>query len=177
MFRWVGGLIDRLFAVASALIFSQIPIFMQHYQQHLSGHVTELQMQVQSMRNAAALTGKSLQQYVIKFLSSEDVDFKNQGNLMNEMIHRYNSLSEGHQALQEASIYSKPIVFLKYFDKNIAQSTWNSFEIGLSFNIEGIIYALIGIGFGLLVYRLLFKAAGSFLNLLPISIRKSKSHM
>jgi hypothetical protein len=167
MFRWIGGLIDRLFAVAGALIFSQMPLFMQHYQQHLSGHVNELQIQVQGMRNAAAMTGKTLQQYVIKFLNSGDIDFNNQGELMNEMIHRYNSLSEGYHALQEASFYSKPFVFLKYLDKNIAQSTWNSFEVGLSFNVEGIAYAIIGIGFGLLMYRLVLKVVSLFLRLRP----------
>lgn len=157
MFKWIGGLIDRLFAVTGALIFSQFPLFIQQYQQHLSGHVAELQAQVQAMKNAASMTGKSLQQYVIKFLNSGDVDFQHQGELMDSMIQRYHNLTEGYNALHEASLYSKPFIFIRYLDWDIAQSTWNSFVIGFSFNLEGIAYAIIGITLGLLVYWLLRK--------------------
>lgn len=157
MFRWIGGLIDRLFAVIGALIFSQIPLFMLHYQYQLAGHVNELQTQVGAMKNAAAMTGKSLQQYVIKFLSSDDFDFKNQGHIMNQLIQRYDRLSEGYQALQESSIYFKPFVFVKYLDGPIANSTWKSFKMGFSLSLEGAAYALIGMLTGLIVYTLLRK--------------------
>lgn len=172
MFKWLGGLIDRLFAVGGALTFSQFPLFMQQYQQHLSGHVTELQTQVQAMRNAASLTGKSLHQYVVKFLSSGDVDFKHQGELMNSMIQRHQSLMEGYNALHDASIYSKPFVFIKYFDWDISKSTWESFEIGFSFNIEGIAYALIGIAFGLFIFWTLRKILKGIMS----PFLKSKEH-
>lgn len=157
MFGWIGGLVDRVFAVAGALTFSQIPLFMQQYQQHLAGHVAELRSQVEAMKNSAALTGKSLQQYVIKFLSSEDIDFKNQGDLMNSMIQRYDKLNEGYQALQHATIYSKPITFIKYMDWDIGRSTWNSFEVGFSFSMEGASYAIVGLMLGLLLFWLLSK--------------------
>lgn len=164
MFKWIGGLIDRIFAVIGALTFSQFPLFLQQYQQHLYGHVAELQMQVQAMKNAASATGKSLQQYVVKFLNSGDQDFQHQGELINSMIQRYQKLQEGYQALHEAPLYSKPIMFLKYFDWEIAQSTWKSFEVGFSFNIEGIIYAFAGIVCGLFCYWLIRKGLKGLLK-------------
>jgi hypothetical protein len=157
MFKWIGGLIDRIFAVAGALAFSQIPLFMQQYQLHLSGHVAELQMQVQAMRNSAALTGKSLEQYIMKFLNSSDLDFKNQGDLMRAMIQRYENLAEGYNALQNATAYAKPFLFIQYFDRDIAQATWPAFQMGFSFNLEGAAYVLMGIVFGLITYWILRK--------------------
>jgi len=157
VFKWIGGLIDRICAVSGALIFSQIPLYMQDYQQRLSGHLAELQSQVQGMRQAAALSGKSLQQYVAKFQSSPDIDFKNQGALMHEMIQRFQQLNEGHQALLNSTVYSKPLMFFKYIDAKIAKSTWASFEWGLNLTVDGFLYALLGIVCGLMVYGMLSK--------------------
>lgn len=168
MFKWVAGLIDRLFAVCGALTFSQIPLFMQQYQHHLAGHVAELQTQIQGMKNTAALTGKSLQQYVIKFLSSEDMDFRNQGELMNHMIQRYQSLLEGHHALKDATLYSKPFLFIKYFDWSIGQFTWQSFDIGFSFTLEGGAYALLGMLLGFLIFWILRKFLRGILKPFPL---------
>lgn len=56
MIKWIGGLIDRIFAVVGALACLQFPLFLQQYQQHLSGHVVELQIQIQAMQRAASVT-------------------------------------------------------------------------------------------------------------------------
>ncbi len=157
MFKWIAGFIDRIFAVIGAFTFSQIPLFMLQYQQHLFGRIAELQMQVQAMQSTASLTDKTLHQYVFKFLNSGDIDFKNQGILMNNMIERYQHLKEGYNALQEASVYSKPIVFIKFYDHDIAHSTWHLYEMGFSFSFECLAYAVLGIAIGLMCYRLISK--------------------
>ena len=155
-----------------ALAFSQLPLFMQQYQHHLSGHVAELKTQIQSMINAASLTGKSLQQYVIKFLKSEDLDFRNQGELMTDMIHRYDNLRAGHNALQESSIYAKPMIFIRHLDWDIAQSTWKSFEVGFSFSMDGLAYAVIGIVFGLSLFWLLSKVLKTIIQPIRAAFKK-----
>lgn len=157
MLKWIGGFVDRSFAVIGALSFSQLPLFMHQYQQHLSGRVAELQLHVQSLKQAARVTGKTLPQYISKFLQSADTDFHNQGEVMNQMLQRYDYLSQGYQSLQTASIYSKPYVFIKYFDWELARSTWQTFEMGFAFSLEGISYAGIGIIVGLAVYWILCK--------------------
>ncbi|QLH35042.1 MAG: DUF2937 family protein [Parachlamydiaceae bacterium] len=162
LFSWIGGLIDRIFAVAGALILSQFPLFMQQYQQQLTGHISELQLQINSMRNAALLTGKSLKQYILKFLQSEDLDFKHQGEILNNMLQRYDHLLQGQQALQEAPFYAKPILFVRYLDLDIARSTWAKFEVGFPLNPEGFFYAILGILLGLAIYWALRKICQRF---------------
>jgi hypothetical protein len=151
----LGGLVDRVFSVAGAMLFFQAPFFMTQYQHQLYGHVSELQSQIQTMTKAAALTGKTLQQYVAKFLASGDTDFTSQGRIIHGIIERYQELNTSYNALQEASIYTKPYFFVKYYDWNIGISTWHSFTAGFSFTTESLVYTAAGLLFGLVFYRML----------------------
>ena len=57
MFKWSVALFDRMFSVGGAVAFSQLPQFMQQYSQRLSGHINELDRQVNLMQNAAEASG------------------------------------------------------------------------------------------------------------------------
>lgn len=152
MIKWLSGLLDRIFVVLGAFIFSQAPHFFQHYSQRLGGHVAELQRQIAAMQQAAERSGKSLQSYVQKFLSQSDVDLVSQGEIMQEIIVRHFDLSEAYTALVNASAFSRSFAFLRHFQLDIAKMTLRDFKLGLTFSMEGLIYALVGIGFGYLIY-------------------------
>lgn len=62
MFKWIGGLMDRACAVVGAVVFAQAPLFMQQYSQQLIGRTAELKLQVDGMKQAANLSGKTLEQ-------------------------------------------------------------------------------------------------------------------
>lgn len=153
--KWIAGIFDKILALAGALVLSQAPVFMQAYTHQLSGHVAELQWQMDSMHRVAAQSGKSLDLFVQKFLNSTDIDFQLQGQLMRGTIERWQNYSEGLFALQHATVWTRPFVFIRHFEWNIAHSTYESFDIGLTLNIEGIVYALIGMLIGYLVAVLL----------------------
>lgn len=148
MVKWIKGFLDRAFAVAGALLLSQAPLFMQQYQQRLAGHVAELQLQIEMMRQAAALSGKTLNQFVQKFLASQDLDFVRQGEIMQSMVQRWESLSEGYIAMNNAVPFLKPFVFLAHLNYEIAKTTFEAFNIGISLSLEGFVYALFGIIIG-----------------------------
>lgn len=148
MFKWLGGLLDRICAVAGALAFSQVPLFMQQYKQQLSGHVVELQLQVKAMRQAAMLTGKTLEQFIAKFSASTDGDFARQGEIMHAMVQRWQALSDGFAALNEASTFSAPFVFLSHLNLEIAKETASAFSLGIPLSLEGAVWAVIGIAAG-----------------------------
>lgn len=152
MFKWFGGLLDRICAVAGALAFSQVPLFMQQYKQQLSGHVVELQLQVKAMRQAAMLTGKTLEQFIGKFSSSTDGDFARQGEIMHAMVLRWQALTDGFTALNEASTFSAPFVFLSHFNLEIAKETAGAFSPGIPLSLEGGVWAVIGIAAGYLLF-------------------------
>lgn len=152
MLKWLGGLMDRVFAVAGAVIFAQLPLFMQQYTQQLVGRESELRMQVDAMRHAASITGKTLEQIIGKFLASSDVDFVNQGEVMLSLVGRWHSLSESLTAMQRSSVWERPFAFIAHMNLDTFKSTVSHFTMGIPINAEGGIYALIGIAVGYLVF-------------------------
>lgn len=155
MLKWIEGLLDRLFAVAGALIFSQIPLFIQQYTQRLAGHVAELKLQVAQLMHAASFSGKTLEQLIAKFLASGDPDFVRQGEMMQQTVWRYDHLNTALQHLETSTSLSRSFVFLHQFDWKIAQGTLDSYAFGIVLNWEGGIYIVIGILSGILLYRFL----------------------
>jgi len=150
--RWISGLTDRMFAVLGALILSQAPQVMNQYEHRLGGHIAELQMQIHQMELAAVQSGKTLEQYVQKFQTSPDEDFVSQGRIMGGMVKRLGGLSKAYNNLHHGSIFSRPFVFLYGMKLDIAKETLNSYQIGLAVNLEGLVYALIGICAGFFLY-------------------------
>lgn len=158
-------MLDRIFAVIGALVFSQAPMFMQQYKQQLAGHVAELQMQIDAINKAAAESGKSLEAFIQKFTSNPDLDFMRQGEVMQNMRERYQALSETYVSLNEASTFTKPFVFLSNLHSDIVQSTFKTFNFGLEFSLEGLIYALVGIFLGYSLFAGVRRIFGGFFGL------------
>lgn len=153
--RWLAGLIDRLFVVVGALVMLQAPLFMQQYMLQLSGHTAELQYQAHNLEVAAEESGKTVPAYILKFTASEDPDFARQGKTMQDLVDRWHSFSNAFIALNNATIFSKPFVFIAYFNKEVASATWYSFEYGIPFSLEGLVYAIVGIFIGYFTFAFL----------------------
>ncbi len=167
MLKWIVNTIDRIFAVLGALIFSQAPMFMQQYKQQLAGHVAELHTQIEAMKQAATLSGKELTVFINKFLSNADIDFVRQGEIMQKMTERYNTLSETYLALETSSPFTRPFIFMSNFYNDIAKDTYKTFKFGLEFSFEGLIYALIGVLVGYCLFagfRSGFRSVGSLFS-------------
>lgn len=172
MWTWILRWIDRLLVVLGALLFLQMPVFMQQYELQLAGHRDELQYQVAEMQKAASHSGKNLDNYIKKFIASEDVDFARQGEIMSAMLLRWQNFSEAAQALKKSSVWSHPFVFVKYLNYEIAKSTLQTFRVGISLTYEGIIYGLIGMFAGYFCFACLRKFVSLFLALFS---RKKKT--
>ncbi len=154
MLKWFGEMIDRLFVVAGAALFSQWPIFMQEYEQRLGGHVDELRHQLDTLRKIAKESGKTLEQFIEKFLASSDADFSRQGAFLEAMQHRFVKLSDALSQMQEASVFSRPFLFLKNLDFTLGKATLYHFKPGMLFTIEGACYLLAGMAAGYALFRL-----------------------
>lgn len=161
MLKFLQNFLDRICVVIGALFFVQFPLFMQQYRHQLIGHVAELQFQLQKMRTVATASGKTLEQFIQKFMTSGDQDFSGQGIVMSEMIERWTDLSNSLFAMDNASIWTRPFVFVSHMNYDIAQSTLHSFEPGLPLSYEGAVYALCGICIGYLMFVLIAKLCKS----------------
>ncbi len=143
---------DRIFVVMGALIFLQLPLFMQQYHLSLQGHVKELEYQIEKINLAAQSSGKSLNEWVQKFVKSTDPDFAKQGYLMQEMLTRRVELTDAMSAWKKSSVYQRPFVFVRYYKTDIVKETWQMFQFGIPFNLEGLAYGCIGVLAGYMTY-------------------------
>lgn len=170
MFRFVGSLCDRICAVLAAIIFMQLPLFISQYMQQLTGREAELRLQVDAMRQAARISGKSLEELINKFVSSSDGDFIRQGELMQSMLERWEGMFKSLVSLQQSSIFAKPFNFILHLNTETFSSTLKNYSFGLPVTIEGAIYAFCGLVVGYLLFsglRRLIRKTTSFLSNLP----------
>lgn len=151
--KWIDGIADRLIALFSALLFAQLPAFFLQYMGQLSGHVHELNLQIQALHLAATTGGKSLPEYVNKFISHADPDFTSQGEIMQAMLHRQEELSHSLLAMQDAGVFTRPFVFLANINTEIATSAFHDFHFAFPVTVEGLIYSLVGLFVGAGLYQ------------------------
>lgn len=163
--KWFTLLIDRLFVLCGAIAFSQAPLFMQQYTSHLAGHTAELHFQVTALEKTAESSQKTLTEYIKKFSESQDSDFSRQGHFMQNLVDRWQLFHSAYTNLLTASVFSKPLYFIAQMNQEIAIATWNSYEFGLPFTIEGLFYAFIGMLFGYAVFSSLARILWNFTNL------------
>jgi hypothetical protein len=155
--KFFSGLLDRLFLLIGAFIGSQVPEFMQQYRQRLSGHEAELNQLVDKLTQMASLSGKTLDQYIEKFMINADLDFAAQGTFMQGVVARWHDLHQTLQALAESSMWERPFYFFKYLNYPIAESTIQSFQPGINLTIEGLCYTGLGMGMAYLIYAMVVK--------------------
>jgi hypothetical protein len=152
---------SRVFVVFCILLFSQLPVFVDQYELRLEGHLAESNRQKEAFQTAAAVGGKTLDQYISKFLEQSDADFKIQGKLMEDAVERNLFLARSSEALRAANPLLRPIVFIRYVDNKVLHDAWKSFTPGLSLNENVGVWAMIGLIFGWCLLMSLKGAWGS----------------
>ena len=156
-FSFFDRILDRIFSVIGAVAFSQIPEFIQQYIQRLGGHVDEAQYQVELIRKAAQSSGHTLSNYIELFIPHTDPSVVQQGQLIQRTIERARELAEALQAIKEASVFTRPFVFLANIKYPIAKATLEDFQPALPLSIESLIYAFIGLFLALAFYQFVLK--------------------
>jgi hypothetical protein len=139
------GLLDRILCVAGAVIFSQVPEFMQQYLQRLGGHLDEARRQLQQFQDVAARSGLTLDQLIAQTNAGSDPAVSKLGGVMSATVTRVNELAAAQSALEHATLWDRPFVFLHQVDPAIARATWAIFRPAVPTTPEGLVYALVGI--------------------------------
>ena len=136
------------FVLACAALFAQAPVFVDQYLMRLEGHLAESHLQIDAYARAAADGNKSLDQYIQKFLEQWDADFLAQGRIMRSAVNRNAFLTSACEALRSANPLVRPIVFVRYLDREILAETWSGFMPGLLLDTNLVLWALVGFVFG-----------------------------
>lgn len=147
------GLIDRVLCVLGTLAFSQAPEFMQQYLQRLGGHLDEARRQLAQFTRVAEQSGLTLDRLIAQTHANSDAAVAKLGGVMSESVERVQALESAHAAIQNASVWTRPFVFLRHVDTDIASATWSIFRPAIPTTIEGLIYAAIGMAVLLTIYH------------------------
>jgi hypothetical protein len=147
-------LLDRILCVLGAVLFSQVPEFMQQYQQRLEGHLDEARLVVNRFREAAAQSGMSLDQLVAGAAQNPDRSMGKLGGVIQAAVLRVDQLDASDAALRNASILGRPFVFFAHLDRGIARATLSIYKPAVPTTAEGLIYAGLGLVLVLAIYHL-----------------------
>jgi len=170
IFRTFDGLVDRLLCVLGAVLFSQGPEFMQQYLQRLGGHLQEAQRQLGLFREAATQSGSTLEEFIVQTRTNANAGVVHLSSVMSDAIDRTASLQAAHDALTHSSLWARPFVFVQHLDPAIAKATWTAYLPAVPTTVEGLLYALAGMLFFLLLYHFGLKGLFSLFARKPASV-------
>src|ERR1700733_12009155 len=106
MIPFLSKIVDRLFAVGGAFVFCQIPELIRQYMALLSGHLSESKSQIALIGQNAAASGKTIPEFIQKFMQQSDADFVREGKMLQSLVARHDELSTGYIAVSEASVWT-----------------------------------------------------------------------
>ncbi len=138
-------LLDRLLCVVGAVLFSQLPEFMQQYLQRLGGHLDEARRQLEQFQVVATKAGLTLDQLIAQSRGNTETTVAQLGQVMRDTMDRVDALSAAEAAIRNASMFTRPLVFLRHIDLSIAHATWTIFKPAVPTTIEGAVYAVSGL--------------------------------
>jgi hypothetical protein len=147
-------LLDRILCVCGAVLFSQLPEFMQQYLQALGGRLDELRAQLGRFREAASQSGMTLDQLVAGAARNPDPSMGRMGAVVRSLAARVDDLAAADAALRHATAWTRPFVFAAHFDAGIARGAWERFRPAVPATAEGILYAAAGVVLILAAYHM-----------------------
>ena len=137
--RKLDSFIGAIVVAAAGIAASQAQAFMLQYVQRLGGHLDEAKATLNNI-----LHGLRYQ------LMSETV----RKELETAAQARVKELQDAYHAIADANIFIKPLVLLRHADSTMLAGTWRDFVPALSASIDNIVYVVMAMILGFLLYEL-----------------------
>jgi len=145
--------VDRIVGLVGALSASQGPGFIAQYQQRLGGHLAEAERNLSSWLDVAHRASMdSVQQLINVYGASGSAEVVEAGVKCAADLARASELRAASAALQGATAWERPLLFLRHMDSDIVRDTMAMYVPNLPLDVEGGIYALCGLSLGLGAY-------------------------
>lgn len=143
--RWVLSKVDSLFATVAAAIIglaaSQLLAFIHAYLQRLGGHLDEArraQSELLGGRNGPAINDEAVRAQIVELAQA-----------------RIDALESAHQAIEQAGVFAKPLVFFQHIDQEISFATARAFHPALPLDMPSLAFGAAGIVFGWVLWELI----------------------
>src|SRR5580698_9731671 len=115
IFAALEGLLDRALCIVGAVLFSQVPEFIQQYLQRLGGRLDEARRQLAQLAKTAAESGLSLDQLAARTGADSDPAVARLGTFLRSASGRVDQLAAAEAAIRTASFWTRPFVFARNF--------------------------------------------------------------
>jgi hypothetical protein len=148
-----GSLAERLVVFFVALFLSQAPQYMNLYLNVLSGAKAAHEKSVATLTEKAQELDMTVQQFIDDLLKSESKVSKSSGEVHQKQLADYENTRRAFEALKNASVFSRPFIFIKHVDWSLAKNV--QFQPAFPLTPEALVYVLVGIILGMLLYRAL----------------------
>lgn len=149
--RLLRGLLDRLVLLASVLCAACVPSFITQYRQRLGGRLDQVLADLAPFQAIANRQfGGNLRELVRYHLQSRDLTFHQEGMALQTMIDAAARLRASLQALN-TDLLHQCLYLVRQPDFDLLRSTWNAYQPGFTFTLQGALFAL---ALGVLVWLL-----------------------
>lgn len=147
----LDNFLDRVASILGAFILIQFPQFFSQYLQRLGGHLDEARQTVDLYTSTANSLEMTINEFIDTHLQAANPVFVSSGEKISQIANRFYSLENSFLALDGASPFTRLWIFVKEVDWEIARQAWRNFTPGIPTNLEGLLYALLGLllGWGL----------------------------
>lgn len=144
--------------MVAALVLLQAPIYMNQYQNVLAGAQQEAERSFDRLREIAAGFDQTLDDYLAELLANDNPKVVANATEDQEKLDRYYGYTSALEGFEQASVFTRPFVFLRWYDPALASAV--VFQAGLPITMEGFVYALLGILLMMLFIGLVKKIFG-----------------
>lgn len=155
LFKFIGNLSDRIFTVIMAVLFSQIPVYMNQYTHVLTGAHQEAETTYLELEAQAAKYSQTVEAFLYELSQNENPKVKDHAEVSLSTVERYLDYDKALKSLQKSNIFTRPFKFIQHYDKRI--HTALNFTPGMLLNWEGFSYGFVGIVVGMLLIGLFMK--------------------
>jgi hypothetical protein len=157
----VRALYDLTLAAAvliGAIGGSQVPRFVQEYEQRLGGAFQEASRQLAEYRRVADESRLPFPDYVQRLTASPDTSVAATGRAVAAVDTRTADLGAQVRALESAPRMVKPFILVRDHDRDLLRATWERFETTLTLEPGfAVLGALLGWAVNILLWHLPFR--------------------
>lgn len=137
---------------------SQVPQFVQEYEQRLGGASDEAARQLAEYAKVARQAGMVLETYINLLKSNADARVVATGDTISGLQSRSQRLIQHRQQLAQSQRLLKPVILAQAYDQDLLAATWAQFRFSLLLDP---IFGIIGLVFGWLMHMLLWASLGA----------------
>lgn len=163
----IKSLIDKIFFTAGAIIFLQLPHFIEQYTQRMGGYASSQSEQIKEYQSLANQHfNGDMDAYIDRLAQNSDPAIAESAQQINQRIHKSRDLNKELNVFENKPLWYQVPYFLTHMRMNLVSGTAQNFAPGLPINLWAWGYGLVG---GVL-FSLLFKGCAA----LPKKIIKRK---